>query len=130
MLKVVEERTDVWRHLDAMGRHIRLSQGVVGKCAAVAVVLICFFVVLAFRLPPEGLVTLFIGGTLTVAFILGGMLWFAHRHPETALLEGAELLAYRAQEIAAKGFTPPPDAQVMMTPQSYLGSRKSEGDIE
>lgn len=83
--------------------HIRLARGVVGKASIVAGIVFLVLGSIAWRMPPD-LLFPFAGVFLLALFAyLGGMLWFAHRHPEQALLEGAEIIQYRQLEMAAKG---------------------------
>jgi hypothetical protein len=41
---------------------------------------------------------------------------FAHKHPEQALLEGAEIIQFRQQEMAAKGLPSPPSSPLTLNP--------------
>lgn len=59
--------------------------------------------VIAFRLEPTLL--LWLAGLAVVAFSIyySGTMWYGHRHPGEALLEGSELLHWQQNEMAAKG---------------------------
>ena len=97
---------DLTRTLLARGQalgHIRLARGVVGKTSIVAGIVFLVLGTIAWRIAPDLLFAF--ASMLVIAFFLylGAMLWFAHRHPEQALLEGAEIIQYRQQEMAAKG---------------------------
>jgi len=89
--------------MQALG-HIRLAHGVVGKTSVVAGLALLVLGSIAWRVSTDLL--LVTGGMVLVIFFvyLGAVLWFAHRHPELALLEGAEIIQYRQQEMA-KGVT-------------------------
>jgi hypothetical protein len=97
--------------------HIRLARGVVGKTSVVAGIALLVLGSIAWRINAQLLLVM--TGAVLLAFFayLAAVLWFAHRHPEQALLEGAEIIQYREQEMAAKGApmlprsaptTPPP----------------------
>lgn len=64
---------------------------------------------------------------LLLAFFayLAAMLWFAHQYPEQALLEGAEIIQYREQEMAAKG-TPSLPSSRLTTPEPSPTARLEE----
>jgi len=96
--------------MQALG-HIRLAHGVVGKTSIVAGIVFLVLGGIALRLAPDLLFAF--AAMLLLAFLLylGAMLWFAHRHPEQALLEGAEIIQYRQQDMAAKGVAELPPSQ-------------------
>jgi hypothetical protein len=82
---------------------IRLARGVVGKASYVAGAALVVLVAVAIMLrQPDYLLAI---GVLAVALFLIyflGILWFAHRHPGVALLEGAELIQWRQMDMAVK----------------------------
>jgi hypothetical protein len=83
---------------------IRLAQGVVGKSSYVAGLALLALLVVGFSLrdPVYLLVVAFL--IVIVFFVFfGGVLWFAHKRPDMALLEGAELIKWRQIEMAANG---------------------------
>jgi hypothetical protein len=88
---------------------IRLSRGVVGKTSYVAGAALLVLVSVALVLREPGYL-LMIGGFAVILFLIYfiGILWFSHRHPDVALLEGAELIKWRQMEMAAKGLPTPP----------------------
>jgi hypothetical protein len=58
------------------------------------------------------LLPMMVGAVLLAFFAyLAAVMWFAHRHPEQALLEGAEIIQYREQEMAVKGVSTLPQVQ-------------------
>jgi hypothetical protein len=80
---------------------IRLARGFVGKASYVAGVALLVLGAIAIR--GGGEPPLMVGATVLIFSIyFGGALWFAHRHPGEALLEGAELIKWRQLEMAAK----------------------------
>jgi hypothetical protein len=84
--------------MQALG-HIRLARGVVGKTSVVAGVALLVLGAIALRID-EALLLAMAGAVLLAFFAyLAAVLWFAHRHPEQALLEGAEIIQYRQQEM-------------------------------
>lgn len=82
---------------------IRLARGVVGKASYVAGATIFALAVVAFSLREP--FYLFCVAALSVFVFVAyfiGALWFAHKHPGVALLEGAELIQWRQLDMAAK----------------------------
>jgi hypothetical protein len=89
----------LFARMQALG-HIRLARGVVGKASVVAGIAILVLGGIAWRID-SGLLPMMAGAVLLAFFAyLAAVLWFAHRHPEQALLEGAEIIQYREQEMA------------------------------
>ena len=90
--------------MQALG-HIRLAHGVVGKASVVAGIVLLALGAIAMRVDSD-LLLVMAGVVVLVFFVyLAAMLWFAHRHPEQALLEGAEIIQYRQLELAARGIS-------------------------
>ncbi|HEY8871640.1 MAG TPA: hypothetical protein VIM52_01310 [Stellaceae bacterium] len=83
--------------------HIRLAHGVVGKASVVAGIALLVLGGIAWRI--DASLLLIMAGIILLTFLVyfGSVLWFAHRHPEQALLEGAEIIQYRELELAARG---------------------------
>src|SRR5258708_39403343 len=75
---------------------IRLSHGVVGKSSYVAGTALLALLVVAYSLKDSGYL-LAIGCFIVLLFFgyFAGVLWFANRHPDMALLEGAEFVKWR-----------------------------------
>jgi hypothetical protein len=89
--------------MQALGR-IRLARGVVGKARVVAGIALLALSAISWRIEARFLLWV-VGAVLLLFFAyLAAVLWFAHRHPEQALLEGAEIIQCRQQEMA-KGLT-------------------------
>jgi hypothetical protein len=85
--------------MQALG-HIRLARGVVGKASVVAGIALLALSAISWRIEARFLLWV-VGAVLLLFFAyLAAVLWFAHRHPEQALLEGAEIIQYRQQEMA------------------------------
>jgi hypothetical protein len=85
--------------MQALG-HIRLARGVVGKASVVAGIALLVLGGISWRID-VGLLPIMVGAVLIAFFgYLAAVLWFAHKHPEQALLEGAEIIQYRQQEMA------------------------------
>jgi hypothetical protein len=101
--------------MQALG-HIRLARGVVGKTSIVAGLVVVVLGTIAWRLPAESLF-LFAGLLILFFFVfLAAVIYFAHTHPEQALLEGAEIIQYRQQEMAAKEIPAPPPSPLTLNP--------------
>ena len=83
---------------------VRLSHGVVGKSSYVAGVALLALLVVAYSLKDSGYLFAVACFILILFFVyFGGVLWFSDRHPDMALLEGAELVKWRQIDMAAKG---------------------------
>jgi hypothetical protein len=87
--------------MQALG-HIRLARGVVGKTSVVAGIALLVLGGIAWRIDAASLPMM--AAAVVVAFFvyLAAILWFAHRHPEQALLEGAEIIQYQQLQMAAR----------------------------
>src|SRR5437588_748666 len=98
-VKQILEASGVSESLD----RIRLAQGVVGKSSYVAGIALLALLVVAYSLKDTSYL-LAIGCFVLVLFFgyFIGVLWFANRHPDLALLEGSELVKWRQIEMAAK----------------------------
>jgi hypothetical protein len=85
---------------------VRLAQGVVGKASYVAgtALLALMAVAISLREPVYLLAVAILVVILFLGYLLGS-LWFSHKHPDMALLEGAELVKWRQIEMAAKGLS-------------------------
>ena len=100
------------------GDRVRLGRGVVGRTTYAVVAALVVLALVAWRGDPA---MLFWIAVLTLVLFLayfGGVLWFAHRHPGVALLEGAELLRWRQTELAAKGIASIPPVPALQEPES------------
>ena len=86
---------------------IKLARGLVGKTSYVAGAAIIALGVVAYGL--KGFSGFLIADAILIVLLFGGyfggILWFAHRHPGVALLEGAELIQWRQMDMAAKSVT-------------------------
>jgi len=82
---------DLSEYLKEAGGVFRFGSGVLGKSAIALVVLFCAVVVACWRLHSDAaiLISLGIGGVLFLGWLFG-VLYFAGKHPDIALLEGAE----------------------------------------
>lgn len=110
--------------MQALG-HIRLARGVVGKTSIVAGIVFLVLGSIAWRISADLLFAF--GGMVLIGFFmyLVAMLWFAHTHPEQALLEGAEIIQYRRQEMAAKGIPEAPASPPIIPQQQRLPTETS-----
>jgi hypothetical protein len=128
----VSSQHDIRRTLEQVGINassldrIRLARGVVGKASYVAgAALLALGAVALVLREPLYLLILAICVLLIFVVYFGGVLWFAHRHPGVALLEGAELIQWRQMDMAAKSI--PEGTRVAASEQLVLGSNQSSG---
>lgn len=83
---------------------VRLAQGFMGKASYVTgAVMLVLVTVAAFLRDPLFLLIVAALAVIVFAIYFFGSLWFSHKHPDLALLEGAELIRWRQIEMAAKG---------------------------
>jgi hypothetical protein len=86
---------------------MKLRGGIVGRLAilgvvALLVVLGLFFVGAQWRMG-DVMIGLALGAVVIIVLPVGGaMLWYADKHPETALMEGAEVLIHKQLQITTK----------------------------
>jgi hypothetical protein len=100
---------------------IRLARGVVGKSSYVAGAAFLALIAVAWSLREPGyLLALAVFVVLLFAVYFAGVLWFAHKHPGEALLEGAELIRWRQLEMGVKG-TPALPPSPNITPPMIEG---------
>ena len=82
---------------------IRLARGVVGKLSTVAGIVLVVLAIAAYKLEDPRYIIGVVGCAIFIFLVYQfGVLWFAHKHPDHALLEGAELVQIREMEMAAK----------------------------
>jgi hypothetical protein len=86
---------------------IRLARGVMGKTSYVAGVALLVLGAIAWHGGSDSLILSLLTVALFAIYYFGS-LWFAHKHPGEALLEGAELIQWRQMEMAAKDLPLPP----------------------
>lgn len=105
---------------------IRLGPGVVGRSATVAVAALIVLAVAAYKINNDYFLFAIV---ILVVLIFAGFFWgamrYADRNPAAALLEGAELVTWRKQELAAKNVPHLPDSPVITDPRP-----PSIGEIE
>ncbi|MCB1591853.1 MAG: hypothetical protein KDI90_05320 [Alphaproteobacteria bacterium] len=96
---------------------IRLGQGLVGKSTLGFAITIISIAVVAYKTNNEYLLF------LIPFFVIGLFVWFfrsikdfTEKNPELALLEGANLLAWKQIELAAKGVPKPENQQLIENP--------------
>jgi len=86
---------------------MKLKGGIVGRLSILGVVAMfvllgLFFVGAQWKIG-EVMIGVAIGAELIIALAIGGaMLWYANKHPETALMEGAEVLVHKQLQITTK----------------------------
>lgn len=104
---------------------IRFARGVVGKSSYVAGAAFLTLVSVAWSLRDPGYL-LALALIVLVLFIcyFVGVLWFAHRHPGEALLEGAELIHWRQLEMGVKGAPALPPSPNVTAPMIEEGEHR------
>jgi hypothetical protein len=96
------------QYLKEAGGVFKFGHGVMGKSAIVVGVLMLAVVVGAWRLHSDIAIiaSLVIGGLIFGGWFIK-VLDFAGKHPDIAVLEGAEWSGYQRDQTAAKGYIPP-----------------------
>jgi len=81
---------------------IRLSRGVLGRISIIAIVAMIALAFVAWKLTDQSLLVL-IGVEIFLVFCLSfaGILWYANKNPQTALLEGADVIQLKQIELMA-----------------------------
>jgi hypothetical protein len=91
---------------------IKLGSGVVGKLAAtqMGLYVVCFAALVAGAVMQNPIMVFSSLGVAACGYVFGSLssMIFAARHPDLALLEGAELVSFRQIEMAAKSIPIPP----------------------
>ena len=109
---------------------IRLARGVVGKTSYVALGGFFVLAVVAWRLSSAEFLMIVTGATTLIFLVYFiGILLFASRNPGAALLEGAELITWQKQELAAKSLLEPPKVPAIPDPKGITLS-STDIDIE
>jgi hypothetical protein len=90
--------------LRVVASQIRLGSGLLGKSAVVIGLLICCVGVAIVRLRSDEAIvgTVLIGAVIFFAWFIH-IIRFADKHPDTALLEGAQWVKHQQDQLAAKG---------------------------
>lgn len=103
-------------------KSIKLGNGVVGKATNALIALIALMAVIAYRSNPD--MQIYILGTAVFVFLIFfiAVMIFAVKHPNIAVLEGAELIAWRQMDMAASD--PNVIGGLINTSPNQLGDRK------
>jgi hypothetical protein len=116
---------DVWEILDKFGftseslQRVRLGRGLIGRMATAFWGVCGLLIVVAFKLNDPWMLVIIAGtGSILFLALLIGVLWFGHRNPGPALLEGSQLIVWRQVELAAKGLVAPPQVPATADPQA------------
>jgi hypothetical protein len=96
---------------------IRLGRGVLGRVSYVAALAMVALAVVAYK-STDKLVQVVVIAAIAMLFLIYffGILRFSIKHRDIALLEGAELLAWRQMDIHAKTVPIPPQQTVLADP--------------
>jgi hypothetical protein len=96
---------------------IRLGRGVIGKSTYVAIAALAVLGLVASRVTNEWfLISIAVGVLLLFGAFFFGSMKYAKENPGSALLEGAELITWRKQELAAKFLPNPPVTPPILDP--------------
>jgi len=99
--------SDILNTIKEVGGVFKFGSGVLGKSAIALGVLLLGIVVAAARLHSDGAIigALILGAVVFFGWLLY-VLRFASKHPDIAVLEGAEWSGYQRFQAAAKGYIP------------------------
>ena len=105
------------KKLTEIGGIFKFGRGVLGKSAVLVGILLFAVVIAAFRLSSD-IAIISIIGIATIVFLIWffSVLNFSKKHPDLALLEGAEWTGWKRFEASAKGFLPPSQANEAIRP--------------
>lgn len=94
--------SDEW--LQKVAGRLRLGPGVVGKSSAIGLGVLVVLGVAAWRIDnnPWLVVFIAIAGIAFAYWLIRRQFQYAEDHPETALLEGAELVAWRQMQMSTR----------------------------
>lgn len=122
-----------FQYVKEAGGVFKFGSGVMGKSSIVVGILMCAVVIAASRLHSDYAVlgALFLGATIFLVW-LSKVLTFAGKHPDVAVLEGAEWSGFQRFRAEAKGFIPPINSPVVLPngSQQILGSGCPVADEE
>lgn len=98
---------------------IRLGSGLLGKSAIVIGILIVCVGIAIFRLHGDPYIfgALVFGAVMFFAWFIP-IIRFADKHPDAALLEGAQWAQHQRDQLAAKGISIVPDSPIIPAPNS------------
>lgn len=109
---------------------IHLAQGVVGKTTYVTCTLIGVIGIAIYSLAGVVWAIVLLALLAAVVFLIyfGGVLWFSHKHPGLALLEGADLVRWRQMDLGARGLegAAVPDSPIIANPEYQSDPRVDE----
>jgi hypothetical protein len=116
-------------YIKEAGGVFKFGSGVLGKSAIAIAVLMVGVVVAAWRLHSDAAIIaiIAIGAVVFLVWLLC-VLNFAGKHPDVALLEGAEWSGFQRFQAAAKGYIPSRTEQALTIPPGTMAilSRKEE----
>ena len=99
--------SDILNTIKEVGGVFKFGSGVLGKSAIALGVLLVAVIIAAARLHSDGAIiaALILGAVVFFGWLIY-VLQFASKHPDVAVLEGAEWSGYQRFQAAAKGYTP------------------------
>lgn len=104
---------------------IRLGRGVVGNTTYAFISVVAAVAVVAFFFKGNLTVGAWIIGALLLVFVIYflGIFWFAHKHPNVAMLGDAEYLQLMESKMAAAGLRTLPKGEIIEdpNPSHFLG---------
>lgn len=94
--------SDDW--LQKLGARLRFGPGVVGKSSAIGLAVLAVLGIAAWRIDNNPWLVAFIAvaGMVFAWWLIRRSFQYAEDHPETALLEGAELVAWRQMQMSSR----------------------------
>jgi hypothetical protein len=119
-------------YLKEIGAAFKLGSGVLGKSAIAIGILMLVGGVAVYRLKSDSAI-LGALGIIAVAFFLWffPVIRFVEKHPDAALLEGAEWTGYHRFQAAAKGYVPTSgEKKPTLAPGSSLSLTENVADLE
>lgn len=106
---------------------IKLGRGVIGKSTYVAIAALGVLALVASRVTNEWfLISIAVGVVLLFGAFFFGSMKYAKENPGAALLEGAELITWRKQELAAKHLPNPPTTPPILDPGKQIEGTEQE----
>ena len=109
----------IGRIAQSAGGAFRFGRGIVSRSSVVILVFMIAIAIASFGLP--GLWKLAGVGVGALVFLVWyfASLWFTVKHPDVALLDGAEWSAWKQFEASAKGLPSPSAAAALITDPAY-----------
>ena len=106
------------KNLSEAGGVFKFGRGVLGKSAILIGIFLAGIVVAVWRLTSDYAILAIIGFAAIVFFLwFFSVLKFSQKHPDVALLEGAEWTGWKRFEASAKGLAPAAETAELAPPK-------------